>query len=69
MSKESKILDNMLEQILTISSIDCSKCGKKENEYDDIHLAERLIKEGWHATPTKAYCHKCNPYKVIRDKK
>lgn len=53
--------DKLLDYILTICEIKCSKCGTTKVEYDadEYHFAKHRDEDGWKATNMNVYCPEC----------
>ena len=52
--------EDLLEEVVEETSIQCGNCGKKERKVvDSGYACEELFKEGWRVTKTKCYCPSC----------
>ena len=52
--------DDLIDSIMVISEISCTKCAKKETEMADAYdVYEYLFKSGWRQTPSHTYCPRC----------
>ena len=59
-SKE-KVVFHLYDNIETVNTIICSKCGTQEVEFniDVFEAADSFYEKGWYATSNNIYCPRC----------
>jgi hypothetical protein len=70
MNIDEKQIDKLLDYVITVCDITCTKCDyfSSLSMVDDYSAAERFSDDGWHATDNHVYCPQCAK-KYLKKKK